>query len=316
MVETEKQSGQPEKLRQEFLSSAAPWTDTISKAVAAIVVALYACGFLIVSIYHSRFGFVGTNPFRPRVLAAGAWFFFFVGIPVSVTVNGKSRSWREIARNSTLLWIVSYSGSIPLGYLLFDSTASYPIHLRLWFWIALTGLWALLLVATKYSKLPPWVADSASVVLTLFYVADPLRRVLLGHEFGISTVALWFFIVTLVVIQEFKIRNRENLSIDGGWSKPLVTLFGILLAFSLYIYPHLKASWGGGTPADVTIYFTKDSLLSPNKATQAQLVEETDEGFYIVGQKESKAVFVPRSAVALIYFSDKAADSPMLRGIH
>jgi hypothetical protein len=75
----------------------------------------------------------------------------------------------------------------------------------------------------------------------------------------------------------------------------------------------LKASWGGGSPVNVTIYFSKDSPISPNKAVSAQLVEESDEGYYIVGPKETKAIYVPRSAVALVYFSDKIADSPLLR---
>ena len=65
---------EPTQSKPEFLIAAAPWAETLSKAVAGIVIALYACGFLIVSLYHSKFGFVGTNPFRPRVLAAGAWF--------------------------------------------------------------------------------------------------------------------------------------------------------------------------------------------------------------------------------------------------
>jgi hypothetical protein len=83
--------------------------------------------------------------------------------------------------------------------------------------------------------------------------------------------------------------------------------------FARYYYPHLTASWGGGTPVSVTIYFTKDSAISPNKAVSAQLIEESDEGFYLVGPKETRAIFVPRSAVALVYFSDTVADSPLLR---
>jgi len=38
---------------------------------------------------------------------------------------------------------------------------------------------------------------------------------------------------------------------------------------------------------------------------QAQLVEESDEGVYIVVRNESNAVFVPRSGNALIYYSKK-----------
>ncbi len=92
-------------------------------------------------------------------------------------------------------------------------------------------------------------------------------------------------------------------------------LLGAILIFSQYVYPHLKTSWGGGTPANVTVYFSKDSFLSPNKSVRAQLIEESDEGFYIVGPKESKAIFVPRSAIAMIYFSDKPTDSPMLQNV-
>jgi hypothetical protein len=110
-------------------------------------------------------------------------------------------------------------------------------------------------------------------------------------------------------------RSGDNLLLDGGWSKPLVVVFLALLIFSTEVYPHLKASWGGGTPASVTVFFTKDSLLNPNKSMQAQLVEESDDGFYIVGPKESKAVFIPRNTVALIYFSDKPIDSGMLQNI-
>ncbi len=90
-------------------------------------------------------------------------------------------------------------------------------------------------------------------------------------------------------------------------------MFVVLLVFAQYYYPHLKASWGGGAPVSVTIYFTKDSPITPNKAVSAQLVEESDEGFYIVGPKETRAIYVPRSVVALVYFSDKVVDSPLLR---
>jgi hypothetical protein len=49
-----------------------------------------------ISIYHSQFGFVGTNPFRPKVLAAGAWFFFFTAIPISIALTFRLDSWRKI----------------------------------------------------------------------------------------------------------------------------------------------------------------------------------------------------------------------------
>ncbi len=315
MAEAEQQA----QTKREFLTAAAPWAETLSKAIAGIVIALYACGFLIVSLYHSRFGFVGTNPFRPRILAAGAWFFFFASIPVSIAAGFRADSWRKIGKNAATVWIACVSLSFLLGNLLFDyTTDSRPlIHLPTWGWIAIAVVWVSLAAATAPDsfKLPEWAAITASVLLTSLYLVNPLVS-FFRHQFDTLCLGLWFFGVAIVALTEFKIRNRENLTSFGGWSKPMAVLLGALLAFAQYLYPHLKTSWGGGAPADVTVYFSKDSLLSPNKAVQAQLVEESDEGFYIVGPNESNAVFVPRSAIALIYFSKKkTADSPLLQGI-
>ena len=254
MPETEQQASHT---KREFLTTAGPWAETLSKAVAGIVVAVYACGFLIVSIYHSQYGFVGTNPFRPRVLAAGAWFFFFTSISVSIAAGFRSDSWRKIGKNAATLWVACISLSFLLGNLLFDyTTDSRPfIHLPTWGWIAIAVVWLSLVAATtppSFKKLPEWAAITASVILTSLYLVNPLVS-FFRHQFDTSCLGLWFFGVAIVALTEFKIRNRENLTSFGGWSKPMGVLLAALLLFSQYVYPHLKASWGGGTPASVTV---------------------------------------------------------------
>jgi len=315
MPETDQQASQP---KREFLTTAGPWAEPLSKAVAAIVVALYASGFLIISIYHSKYGFVGTNPFRPRILAAGAWFFLLTAIPVSVALRYRTEPWSKIVRDAFFLWVGFYSLSLPLGNLLFEFPPN-PNYLPpgKWSWaVSILGLAAViyLQVLVRNKTVAQWMVAILSVSLTLYNVSFPVRSFFTDHRFSLSTLALWFFGTTLAVKLEFEVRSDRNLAEDGEWSKPLILLFGLLLIFSRELYPHLKTSWGGGTPTDVTVYFTRESLLNPNKAAQAQLIEESNEGFYIVGPKESKAVFVPRSAVALVYFSDKPAESPMLQG--
>jgi hypothetical protein len=316
MPESEQAAMQP---KREFLTTAGPWAETLSKAVAAIVIALYASGFLIISISHSKYGFVGTNPFRPRILAAGAWFFLLTAIPVSIALRYRTEPWSRIARNAFFLWVGLYSLSLPLGNLLFEFPPN-PNYLPpgKWSWaVVILGMAAVILlqVLVRKKTVPQWIVAILSVCLTLYLVSFAVRSFFTDHHFDLSTLALWFFATTLAVKLEFEVRTDRNLAEDGEWSKPLVLLFGLLLIFSRELYPHLKTSWGGGTPADVTVYFTKDSLLNPNKAVQAQLIEESDEGFYIVGPKESKAIFVPRGSVAIIYFSDKPADSSMLQNI-
>lgn len=309
----------PPEPRTDFLASAGPWAETLSKAVAGIVVALYASGFLIVSLYHSKFGFVGTNPFRPRVLAAGAWFFFFTAIPVSFAVALRKETWFHVAKNAYGYWVAYFAVSFPLINLLFQTTPD-PLYVGLnkWSWILLPALLAAVVALNVFAnkrKGLQWIAAILSVSVTLYFIAFPAKRLFTDHYFDTASLTLWFFAITLIVKLEIEMRTGRKLAEFGEWAKPLAVLFGLLLVFSSEVYPHLKTSWGGGMPADVTVYFTKESLLNPSKATQAQLIEETDEGFYIVGPKESKAVFVPRNSVALVYFGDKAADSPVLQGI-
>jgi hypothetical protein len=67
------------------------------------------------------------------------------------------------------------------------------------------------------------------------------------------------------------------------------------------------------TFAPCSLGFTKDPIITPSKTVSAQLIEEADEGFYIVGPNDSKAIYVPRNAVSVIYFSDNVSESQWLR---
>lgn len=296
------------------MTDLAPWADSLSKGVAAIVIALYACGFLIVSLHHSGYGFVGTNPFRPRILAAGAWFLFFSAIPVTAAMSYRELSWPKIAQNLFFLWSFCYGLSFPLSWLLFNFqyVSSTDVHSNWWYITAIILAFVLLFGVIKWEKAPQSLKAFASVVLAIFPVQLSLRS-MLAHNFQYDSVTLWFFGVFAVTILELKMRSKRNFAEAGEWAKPLGTMFIVLLVFAQYYYPHLKASWGGGSPVSVTVYFTKESAIYPSRAVPAQLVEESDEGLYIVGPKESRAIYVPRSAVALVYFSDKVADSLLLR---
>src|ERR1017187_1203415 len=76
--------------------------ETITKTVATIAAVVYVCGFLIISLFHSSYGFAETNPFKPRILSAGAWFLLLTAVPVVVVSNGYPRSspidWLRLTR--------------------------------------------------------------------------------------------------------------------------------------------------------------------------------------------------------------------------
>jgi len=96
------------------------------------------------------------------------------------------------------------------------------------------------------------------------------------------------------------------------WAQTIWFGLFVLGGFAWFYYPHIKASWGGGRPVSVVICLAKDAPVSPGKQVQAILLDESDAGFYIVPAQEKKALFLPRNAVSLIYFSDKTSDSTLL----
>lgn len=303
---------------QKFVNQLSPWADILSKTVAAIAIAVYACGFLIVSLHHAKYGFIGTNPFRPRVLAAGAWFLFLAAIPISIGMRYRTLSWLKMAQNLYNLWVLCIGFGFTFSYFLFEYPSSPPQSSPLksgWAWIATMTVSALILYIIQTSKkFPPVASAIGSALLSLLLAGIAANALFRNHLFRSDSISLWFFICVLVTVFEFKVRLGRDLG-AGEWAKPLATLFVILLFFAKYYYPNIKASWGGGAPIRAIIYFSKDSAVSPNKVVSAQLIDESDEGFYVVGAKDSKAVFIPRSTVGLVYFSDNGGDSELVHEI-
>jgi hypothetical protein len=304
---------------RKLLRDLAPFADSLSKGVAALAIAMYVCGFLTVSLHHANYGFVGTNPFRPRILAAGAWFMFLTAIPVAVAARYKQRTWISIIGSLAFVLFVFYGFSNVLFFLLFDlghPPLATPYHR--WSYLAWgAGLLIATVIysfATRSKKATATVLAIASCALVLFTLGLRLQGYLILNDFESGDLALWFFGIFAVTVLELK-TNPLDYSGDRikGLGTDLFLLFAVLFVFGHYYYPHIKASWGGGSPVAVTIYFTKDSAIKPNQSVSAELVEESDEGFYIVGQRETRALFVPRNVVALVYFSDSASESALLK---
>lgn len=301
-----------------LLSDLAPFADSLSKGVAGLAIAMYVCGFLVVSLHHANYGFVGTNPFRPRILAAGAWFMFFTVIPVAIAIRYKERSWVSFIGSLAFVLLLFYGISNVLFYLLFDlrNPASVSPYHRwsYWAWGAATLVAAgVYLYASNSKKTTANFLAVTSGAYVLFTLGMRLQAYLIMHDFESGDLALWFFAIFAITVLQLKSKPGDysgerikGLGVDLG------LLFLILFVFGHHYYPHIKSSWGGGAPVSVTIYFSKDSAIKPNQSISAQLVEESDEGFYVVGQKDTRALFVPRNAVSLVYFSDSISDSSLL----
>jgi hypothetical protein len=288
--------------------------DTWSKGIAGAAIALYASGYLIISLHHSKFGFTETNPFRPKILSAGAWFFFLSAIPVVLVTNytrEEPRSWLRFAQFLYPYYVVCVSLSIvPLAFTVLNApaAASFPS-----WWKVLIGLilFGLLIFLINWKKIPPLLSAGASVAFIILALQSVVRDLIIAQRFDFGSIILWFFGVGVVTWLEMNTRSRETL-VQGDWAKVVFTALGVLFVFATFFYPHIKASWGGGSLVPVTIYFSKDSALKPNQSASVLLIDESDAGFYIVSGNDAKAIFVPRNSVSMIYFSDKVANPSVL----
>jgi hypothetical protein len=312
MVTPEQQS--PEDNRK-LLTDLAPLAYVLSKGIVAMAIALYVSGFLIVSLHDYGYGFVETNLFRARILAAGAWFFFLIGVPIfaltRMRMQALQMSWVQLVVFSYPYYVgCLFLSLLASPFFSFSDNSPWPGPApHPWWWLLVTiVLLGFLIFLSDWKRSPRIVTAIASVSLVLFYAHYPARDLLVDHRFQQSAVALWFFAVGVLTIVALKARLRS-----GDWEKTAFLVLWALFVFAFFYYPHIKAPWGGGTPVNITIYFTKDSAMKPSQAVSAQLVDESDGGLYIVGPNETKAIFVPRNVVALVYFSDRIADSALLR---
>ncbi|HKV94234.1 MAG TPA: hypothetical protein VJW20_16925 [Candidatus Angelobacter sp.] len=294
------------------LTSLSPLADVLSKGIAGIVLTVYSSGFLIVSLHQAKYGFTEANPFRPRILAAGAWFFLLSGIPVVIVTSYRARhtqmNWKAVA-NFLYLFYLGCAGLSWPAVMFFNLTGSKPF--KTW-WLIVGVLGILVLFVVRESKrIPDYVSAISSIAIVLVFITSAMSPIVVANDFGQTSITIWFFGIGVASLL-FAGRMPMHLG-DNYWAQSLFFVLTLLFLFASYYYPNMKASWGGGSPVPVTLYFTKDSLLKPNQSVSARLVDESDAGFYIVGQDETKAVFVPRNAVSLVYFSDKVTDSKLLK---
>jgi hypothetical protein len=284
--------------------------DLFSKVAATCVLLVYAVGFLITSLYCIDFGFSPVNPFRPRVASAGVWFGILVLVPLFVGRLGQRRyiAWRVEAKpwqHWTNIAFLLYIGSYGAAFLLAPAfqiredfrTSVIPFGVAIGVTFLLAG------------PIHKWWKKrtlSVAIVLLTLVVLLPIhlvRALTPGRGFTFDALMLWVFLVAFSAITDL-----HDFPTNVGWHTDWYTTVGLALilltVFASHVYPTIKASWGGGETLPVTLYLNGNAPVMAGQRWHVQLVEESDNGYYVVNKGEQKAIFIPRSAVALVYFSD------------
>jgi peptidoglycan/LPS O-acetylase OafA/YrhL len=187
----------------------------------------------------------------------------------------------------------------------FDSRDYYGFDNSIWtLWTAtliMVGV-GVLVFLDRWQRFPKLVSPIASLLLFGFLIVYGCREVFEYRRASGAATALWFLVAGLLIYREGA--SRSWILWAGNWLQTLsFSILGVLV-FALSYYPHISSSWGGGSPIPITIYLSKESMVTPGQSVAVLLVDESDAGLYVVGRGDKKATFIPRSGVGLVYYSD------------
>lgn len=293
----------------------------LSKAVVFIVFVSYVFGFLIVSIHNSEYGFGEINPLKPKILAAGALFVFLTFFPIVVA----QRYFVALDKNLTPIQKYARWAVAAAGYLLrcnlygvsFVTLYAYSVRKTApefhWNWRNGLQLFVLMVVfiatshfveqGQKLYKEHP----KAIIVIGCFLLAAALTILVWWSNGNIATTfELWLFGIGVIAVIEHQIIGGRIIERTAyNWLGSALMLIPALVVFATGVYPQIKTSWGGGSTTPVVVYFSTESRILPGQHFEGDLLDESDSGIYVVKPNEKQAIFVPRSAISAMYFSDK-----------
>lgn len=294
------------------------WVDSASKLGALSLAAVYAIGYLITSIRLASIGMGFANPLKPRTAAAGVLFCLLFGIPLwlseQVIIHGglpipalPQPSVAGTLYRFSHLFQVCFLLALPLSALFAFTNVSG--NWRLVVLVALTGVESAFVATARNSKaVGAWVPRHVVVLgwvyfgLTITYFAVPISA-FQYNSFSWIQVPLWLFGCG-VYAQAIRPPGTH------AWPQMVAQSLMPIYVFGAFLYPHIKSEWGGGQPVDITARFTRDSSLYGSQKVRMQLIDEGDTGFYVLVQNQKHILFIPRSDIAAISYSNDASDLP------
>jgi hypothetical protein len=290
--------------------------DLAVKTAVIVAAVVYACGFLVISIYQYRYGLSVLNPLRPKVLAAGTWLIFFVVIPFIFAFEGRATSstmtsslgnWRNKPSSRLcvlgiscfwLAWVLRVIFDCPSVEMMKEPSDGSILA-------AMVIAAALVSLDSVWNRLPSWLPWIGSLGFVGLLIFCGFRDALKYHCASAAALSLWFLFGTFAAWHEMA--SRDWKLVAKNWTQTIAALIAAVAVFSGFYYPKLKPSWGGGASVPATLYFSNDSSLLPGTSVPARIVDETDGGVYVVsgngGKEDEKATFIPRSQIEMIYYS-------------
>jgi hypothetical protein len=290
------------------------WIDAATRWTATVVLVVYGAGFIILALHDARYGIVEFDLLRTRTVLVGFVFVALVVLAVSaqhyrlgfpalesVINNNDERLQRPrmVVLNTGFVFTALLMAFLFNLFLFAPSTQHHP-------WWGIFPIAAVLFVVQaiqtyigkNFSEHP-----SRSALLSLVGAVALLLFVGIFGSEAISNLAFFFLLAGFASLDLQLATDRVRHALHF-WT--WVSTIALLAFYVTEIFPTIKPKLGGGTPTPVVLYLTAPVPWLESTEPGALLVDENDQGFYILTNQKGKAFFLPRSNVASVYFGTKA----------
>lgn len=291
--------------------------ELLSKGWVFLLAAIYASGYIVVSIYHASLGLNEINPLRPKIAAAGL-LFLALGLGANYIQRHVDAFFKDSSsyESESQRRILSAFGGA-LGMYCLDLIGATAVTLLMRFDMASNNgglfyaLWMLGILLSVMSvsarKSRPRLLRfsthwSFTLVCILVLMALTGMSAPLHGELGLRQFALYIATVQLAIIMATNFHVIFGPWAEGNWSILTAAMLLPLLLFGIWVYPHTKAAFGGGEPTTAEISVLPTSGSGTPTTVSVKLVDESDAGFYVIEANDSRVLYIPRNLVMSVRF--------------
>jgi hypothetical protein len=311
--------------------------EAIAKGITYSLPFLYVCGFIVLSLFEAEYGIADLSLVRVKALATGLLFVFFIGYPALVGIRsfqllglkkpgatavvGSSRDvgYFYVIKISSnyMLSVFSSTGLLllfahrPRVWIFDTPTFQEPSHFSiLTFSAGLVSFFVFtlgLLITSSRNIVPKHFATKPGRCAVLAVLVSVLWFIWNAgmSDWTFVQVAFWSYLVGLVSILFAKLIEQKRGPKALDWEVLILMVFVMFVPwFASSLYGTVKPAFGGGSAVPARLYLKEKNAVLQVSTLDAQILEETEQGYYIVSKPDSKsAIFIPRSTVSTAEFN-------------
>lgn len=285
--------------------------EVFARATAALVVTIYGIGFVVLAVYEAHYGVFQFSPLRARIFLVGFALIVLVTLPVAAehyklayygpleavlqNTDPTLQYYRKVVLSCGFVYTAFLMASL-FKLVLFPLPAD--LHSRWWHsaafvtgWILLLGVYAI--IGKRFGAHPKLSSAAAGFTASAFFAC------LYIMDEALYKLTFWFFLSGITAVNIRLSPNRLRSALH------FVNWMYIIIAIWFYtssIFGSLPPKFGGGAPVPVVLYLNKPVAWLDSPTASVSLLDETDQGFYVLAPGKSKALFIPRSDVGSLYF--------------